>query len=99
MLIELAQRWPPTRVLPRWLHEWDWFIRPDELSEMLNEHNIRIEEVRGLSIPPMALPRAARALVNLKRGRVTYAEAGRRIRLRTVAITQVANLGTATLDL
>jgi 2-polyprenyl-6-hydroxyphenyl methylase/3-demethylubiquinone-9 3-methyltransferase len=96
LLVDLAQRWRPTRLLPPELHEWDRFIRPEELGELLIGNGLRINEVRGLGLSRTDVPGAVAASLALKRQRVTYAEAGRRVRLRIGDSTQLAYLGAAT---
>lgn len=97
VLIELAQRWRPTRVLPPDLHNWDRFIRPQELRKIMEHQQLLIDEVVGLSASPAAIPAATRAYCQLKRRRIGYGEAGRRIELRTGRSKALAYLGYATL--
>lgn len=97
LLIDLAQRWPATRVLPPRLHEWNHLIRPNELRRMMLSRRLRIDEVKGLTVSPTDIPRAIRALVQLKRQRIGYAMAGEQIRLRSNGNTALAYLGAATL--
>jgi 2-polyprenyl-6-hydroxyphenyl methylase/3-demethylubiquinone-9 3-methyltransferase len=96
VLINLAQRFPLTRVLPPDMHAWDRFIRPEELDRMLGRRQIRIEQVVGLTVSARQVLHSVIAYAWLKRGRIGYAEAGRRIRLRTGRSTAVAYLGHAT---
>lgn len=97
VLIDLAQRWPPTRVLPPQLYEWNHLIRPEELQEMMSSRKLRIDEVEGLTVSPSDIPRAIQALIQLKRQRIGYTEAGQQIRLRSGGTTDLAYLGAATL--
>ena len=97
VLINVAQRWRLSRVLPPSLHNWNRFIRPDELNEMADLNGMFIDEIVGLTISPTAIPSAALAYLRLKTGRNTYSEAGERIRLRTGNSKAFAYLGHATL--
>ena len=96
VLIDVAQRWRLSRVLPPHLHDWNRFIRPDELKEMMEVSGMSIDEIVGLTLSPTAVPSAALAYLRLKTGRNTYSEAGQRIRLRTGSNKTVAYLGHAT---
>lgn len=97
VLIDLAQRWRPTSVLPPGLHEWSRLIRPDEMRQMMSVRGLHVDEMRGLTISTAAIARGVRALVRLKRHRIGYARAGEQIRLRTGANTALAYLGAATM--
>jgi 2-polyprenyl-6-hydroxyphenyl methylase / 3-demethylubiquinone-9 3-methyltransferase len=46
--IELMQEWKPTRVFDTSLHDWDRFIKPEELQTVLARHNLHLQEVVGL---------------------------------------------------
>ena len=96
-LIEAAQRWRWSRVLPGDLHQWDRFIRPEELTRMLDRRGIQVQDIAGLSIPPGAWMATARALMRLRRGRIGFGEAGDAIDLRVGGSTAVAYIGYATL--
>ena len=89
-LIDLAQRFPVTRVLPRDLHEWARFIRPRELIDRLEGAGFRVEAVQGIGIPLRRLPSAAVAWSKLRRGATTFAAAGRTMRLGPVRSTALA---------
>jgi SAM-dependent methyltransferase len=82
VLIDLAQRWRWSAVLPESVHEWDRFVTPDELAVLAGAVGITIDEVAGVGPGLWALPTSAVALWRLRRGRIGHAEAGRRIRLK-----------------
>ena len=96
-LIEAAQRWRWSRVLPGDLHQWDRFIRPEELTRMLDRRGIHVQDISGLSIAPRAWMATARALLRLRRGRIGFAEAGDAIDIRVGGRMDVAYIGYATL--
>lgn len=95
VLIELAQRNKVTRVLPADLHDWDRFLGPRHLRGLAARHDLVVQEVQGVSIRPRDLPAAVRALVALRRGRISFADAGSRVRLRLSRSRAVAYVGYA----
>jgi len=96
-LIELAQRNSITRVLPRGLHDWDRFICSRDLTKLARHHNLIVHEVHGVSVRVRDLPAAVGAMVNLRRRRINYSEAGARVRLRLSRSRAVAYIGYAVL--
>ena len=97
VLIDLAQRFPPTRVLPASLHEWDRLIRPDELERMLGRRRFRVEQTVDYTLAVDGMVGAVMALAALKRRRISHAQAGERIRLRAGPRLALGYLGHATL--
>ncbi|MEE8375473.1 MAG: bifunctional 2-polyprenyl-6-hydroxyphenol methylase/3-demethylubiquinol 3-O-methyltransferase UbiG [Acidimicrobiia bacterium] len=96
VLIDLAQRFWPTRILPSDLHDWTRFIRPTEFRELAQRHKLVVGDVHGVAIRLRHLPTAVAALVALRAGRITYAEAGSRVHLRLSRATSIAYIGVAT---
>ncbi|UXI65788.1 bifunctional 2-polyprenyl-6-hydroxyphenol methylase/3-demethylubiquinol 3-O-methyltransferase UbiG [Tahibacter amnicola] len=78
--IKLAQDWWPTRMVPRDVHVWRQFIRPDELAAHLNRHGLELGDLKGLAPPAKPLT-ALRAWIQHKRGRLTFAQMGERLAL------------------
>ena len=97
VLIEIGQRWWPTRVLPRDLHEWERFMTPEELDGLLVAAGFTVRHIAGVGIQPKDLPRALEALVLLRLGRIRYADAGGRIKLALVDHPRIAMIGHAEL--
>lgn len=89
-LIDLAQRFPPTRVLPEDLHHWHRFVRPGELTAWLAAAGCSVETVQGVGLRLRHAPAAALSWWRLKRGRASYAEAGRSIPLAPVRSAALA---------
>jgi 2-polyprenyl-6-hydroxyphenyl methylase/3-demethylubiquinone-9 3-methyltransferase len=78
IVITLLQKWRPTAVMPPALHDWNMFIKPEELRGLLHESGLTPEELTGLM--PQANPvRVIRTLCQCKRGRISYAEAARQM--------------------
>jgi 2-polyprenyl-6-hydroxyphenyl methylase/3-demethylubiquinone-9 3-methyltransferase len=96
VLIDLAQRFWPTRILPSDLHDWTRFIRLTEFRELAQRHKLVVGDVQGVAIRLRHLPTAVAALVALRAGRITYAEAGSRVHLRLSRATSIAYIGVAT---
>lgn len=94
-LIEIGQRWWPTRVLPRDLHEWDRFLSPGELQGLLVDSGFAVRRIAGIGVRPRDLPRAVHALVLLRFGRIGYADAGERVELSVVDHPRFAMIGYA----
>jgi 2-polyprenyl-6-hydroxyphenyl methylase/3-demethylubiquinone-9 3-methyltransferase len=96
-LIEIGQRWWPTRVLPRDLHEWDRFLTPEELEVLFGAAGFAVRRIAGIGIRPRHLPRAVQALVLLRFGLIGYADAGERVELSVVDPPRFAMIGYAEL--
>jgi 2-polyprenyl-6-hydroxyphenyl methylase/3-demethylubiquinone-9 3-methyltransferase len=77
VLIKLCQDWPVTAWMPPGLHDWNQFITPAELREVLARHHLREDGLTGLmpGISPLALIPLMR---RVKKGKLSYAEFGRR---------------------
>lgn len=94
LMIKLFQEWRLTAWMPRNLHSWDHFIKPDELTPLLQANGLRPGELTGLA--PAASPlQLMRDLFRLRRRAITFAEFGSRSSFRTVADTSVLYAGHA----
>jgi 2-polyprenyl-6-hydroxyphenyl methylase/3-demethylubiquinone-9 3-methyltransferase len=81
VIINLLQEWDATRCMEPNVHDWEMFIKPRELEDILRRHALEPRDMVGLA--PTANPIAL--LLDLRRrrrGRITYAELGRRMRIR-----------------
>ena len=90
--ISVLQNWPWLSCLPPQLHEWRRFIKPGELQRLLAGHDIMSGGSVGL-VPganPIALLQALR---RRKRGEISYAELGRRLRMHPSRWTLGAYMG------
>jgi 2-polyprenyl-6-hydroxyphenyl methylase/3-demethylubiquinone-9 3-methyltransferase len=95
VLIDVAQRNRITRVLPRGLHDWRCFIGSRDFRRLARHHDLDVQHVQGVSIRVRDIPAAVRALVDLRRKRINYAEAGSRVRLCLSRSRAVAYVGYA----
>ena len=75
LAIKFAQDWALTRLVPRNVHVWEQFIRPQELAASLERHGLTAHEFAGLS-PAMNPFKALASLVQLKLGRISFADLG-----------------------
>ena len=96
LAIKLAQDWAPTRLIPRDVHVWEKFIRPDELAASLSRHGLPVQSFDGLS--PRALPVAAAALLRLKLGLISFGAAGAKLALAPSRDLSLSYMGSAARD-
>jgi 2-polyprenyl-6-hydroxyphenyl methylase/3-demethylubiquinone-9 3-methyltransferase len=81
VMIKLFQEWKATAFMPADLHDWAQFIKPPELAGSLDRAGLRQVETIGLQ--PAANPlRLIGLLRQVKRGKITPAELGRRSPMR-----------------
>jgi len=95
VLIDVAQKWRLTRVLPSDLHDWNDFLRPSELRVLLTEVGFSTRKICGIGIKALRLPRSAVALIMLKLGLIGFGEAGSRIDLSVTSSSTIAMIGYA----
>jgi len=77
VMIKLFQEWGATAFMPPNLHDWGQFIKPAELLGFLDKAGLHAREMVGLK--PAANPiELVRLLRQVKQGRITPAEMGRR---------------------
>ena len=94
VLIWLVQDWRWARIAPPSLHDWRAFIKPSELTVLLARHGLWNQDLAG--IEPGANPiQILRLFTQLKRGRITYADFGRRLRPRLTRRTFASYIGYA----
>lgn len=92
--IKMAQDWRLTRLIPRDVHVWDKFIRPDELRVLLEKSGMPVCEFAGLS-PALNPFTALSALVQTKLGRMRFAELGARLKLKAGKDLSISYMGFA----
>ena len=81
VIIKLLQEWGATRCMEPDVHDWQMFIKPEELDGILRRNRLEPRETVGLepALNPLALLRILR---RRRRGEISYAELGRRLRIR-----------------
>ena len=95
VVIKLAQDWAVTACVPPNLHDWDQFITPAELRGTLARHHLDHQDMAGMS-PGAALPVLWRAVRQLKKRKISYAEFGRRASFGLTRDTRISYIGHAT---
>ncbi|MBX2999476.1 MAG: bifunctional 2-polyprenyl-6-hydroxyphenol methylase/3-demethylubiquinol 3-O-methyltransferase UbiG [Caldilineaceae bacterium] len=77
VMVQIAQEFPLTRIVPRGLHDWSMFLKPQELERHLARVGIRSHQVVGLNSRrhPLFL---LGLILQVKLGKITHAEFGRR---------------------
>ena len=80
VIIGLLQEWDSTRCMEPNVHDWDMFIKPRELEATFRQHGLEPRDMIGLApaVNPVALLRDLR---RRRRGEITHAELGRRMKV------------------
>jgi 2-polyprenyl-6-hydroxyphenyl methylase/3-demethylubiquinone-9 3-methyltransferase len=92
IVIKLLQEWSWTSFMTPNFHDWNTFLKPDELHALLARNGIVNQETRGLS--PNTNPlQTMRILRQLKRGRLTFAEIGQRLYMQVSNDQSVEYIG------
>jgi len=81
IFIKITQEWELTRIAPRNLHAWEMFIKPRELLQSLKKQGFDNKELVGGRLYGNPIE-ALRNVRRLKKGQITAAELGRRLRLK-----------------
>jgi 2-polyprenyl-6-hydroxyphenyl methylase/3-demethylubiquinone-9 3-methyltransferase len=81
IFIKIAQDWKLTAIAPKDLHLWDMFIKPCELLDSLKKQGFDNRDLIGGRLYGNPLE-ALRNVRRFKRGKITVAELGRRLRLK-----------------
>lgn len=92
-LVRMAQEWRWTRIVPPGLHRWDRLLRPEEVHDAMRRHGLVPIDLVGVGLPLRSAARALAVFLALRAGRITHAEAGRRLPLRIRSSTALAYLG------
>jgi 2-polyprenyl-6-hydroxyphenyl methylase / 3-demethylubiquinone-9 3-methyltransferase len=94
VVINVLQDWEITKCLPPNVHDWNKFIRPAELNEIMIQHNLETRGVTGMR-PGAPVLSSIRSLRLRKRGKITHAELGRRLEVRESDDVSIAYMGWA----
>lgn len=95
VMIKLSQDWAATAWMPPGLHDWDQFITPAELGRSLACHGLDSHDLTGMApgISPLALVRLLR---QVKKGKLSYADFGRKAVFTLTSDLRISYLGHAT---
>ncbi len=75
------QEFPLTRLMPPDTHVWKMFIKPEELKSAFQQHGLNMEDMQGGKITKNPLS-VLWDVQQQKRGRISFAELGRRLQLK-----------------
>ena len=95
VVIKLSQDWAATAWMPPGLHDWDQFITPAELGGSLARHGLDQHDLTGMS-PGISPPALIRLLRQVKKGRLSYADFGRKAAFTLTSNLRISYLGHAT---
>lgn len=94
VVIRLFQEWRWSRFVTTNFHDWSMFIKPAELRAVMAQHGLDCRETVGIN--PQGNPLAAvRALWQLKRGALTYADLTARLPMAVSRRTPILYAGYA----
>jgi len=80
-MIYALQEFPLTKLMPPDTHIWEMFITPEEITAALREQNMLVEDMKGSKIAQNPLA-ALWAIRQQKQRKITFAELGRRLKLK-----------------
>jgi len=95
VVVKLSQDWAATAWLPPGLHDWGQFITPAELGRCLARHGLRQQDLTGMR-PGISPPALIRLVRQVKKGRLSYADFGRRAAFTLSSDLRASYLGYAT---
>ncbi|HYN53618.1 MAG TPA: bifunctional 2-polyprenyl-6-hydroxyphenol methylase/3-demethylubiquinol 3-O-methyltransferase UbiG [Methylotenera sp.] len=92
--IKMAQDWRLTRFLPKNVHVWDKFIKPNELFVSLVKNGLPQAEIAGLS-PAHNPLKSLLAITQQKLGYINFAELGSKLKLKQSKDISISYMGFA----
>lgn len=95
VVVKLSQDWAATAWLPSGLHDWEQFITPAELGRCLTRHGLCQHDLTGMR-PGVSPPALIRLVRQVKKGRLSYADFGRRAAFTLSSDLRASYLGYAT---
>jgi 2-polyprenyl-6-hydroxyphenyl methylase / 3-demethylubiquinone-9 3-methyltransferase len=95
LAIKVMQEWRLTRFVEATVHDWDMFIKPEELADSMQAHRLKMGDLVGLA-PRASAPKVLLNFVRANRGRISYGELSRRLNVGQVKNTRVSYMGFAT---
>lgn len=95
VMIKLSQDWAATAWMPPGLHDWDQFITPAELGQHLARHGLDQRHLTGMA-PGISPPALIQLLRQVKKGKLGYADFGRKSAFALTSDLRISYLGHAT---
>jgi 2-polyprenyl-6-hydroxyphenyl methylase/3-demethylubiquinone-9 3-methyltransferase len=95
VMIKLFQEWRLTAWMPPNLHAWEQFITPEELAAVMRRHQLERRDFVGIA-PGVTPPRLILLFRQLRKGRISPAELGRRARFVVTKDMRISYAGSAT---
>ena len=95
LAIKVMQEWRPTRIIDATIHDWEMFIKPEDLVDVMRSHGLWMRDVVGLA-PRARPPKVLLNFFRANRGNITYGELSRRLDVGQVKNTRVSYMGYAT---
>ena len=92
--IKLLQEWKATSVMPPKTHDWNMFIKPQRLQELMRQQGLASQDLVGLK-PAASLLTIIGSLRQYKRGKLSFAELGSRFHVQQSKDTSVSYMGYA----
>ncbi len=92
--VKVLQEWKRWAIMPPGLHEWEMFIRPEEIKSLLVQNQLVWKEHRGI-MPDVSVLKIWYYLHLRVKGELTYEEFGRKFNLVESSLMNVMYMGYA----
>lgn len=92
--IKVLQDWKRWSITPPHLHEWEMFIKPGEIIQLLNRNHLAWKEHIGI-MPDVSVLKIWRYLHLRVKGKLTYEEFGKKFHMVESSFTNVMYIGYA----
>ena len=95
LAIKVMQEWRYTQIIDAAIHDWQMFIKPEELAATMGSHGLHVQDVVGLA-PRANPPKVLLDFIRTNRGSISYGELSRRLNIGQVGNTRTSYMGFAT---
>jgi 2-polyprenyl-6-hydroxyphenyl methylase/3-demethylubiquinone-9 3-methyltransferase len=92
--IKVLQEWKRWSIMPPHLHEWNMFIKPEEIKLLLRQNHLTWKEHKGI-MPDISVLRIWRFLHLRAKGKLNYEEFGKKFNMIESSFTNVMYMGYA----
>ncbi len=94
VMLKLFQEWKATSIMPPNLHDWNMFIKPNELRVLMKRQGLELKEVQGLK--PGTHPISLIGLLRQrKQGKMSLMEFSKRVQFQQSKDTSILYAGYA----